>query len=181
MDGVLRMHRLAIFLRFDTKVDSGDIYDCMKHDSQPRKRNPSIIRKIQSGEKPSLHGARTTANNSDHESTRNKLRKDGELEKEAAHLEYATASVRGGSYAGAEETLSIWRPTLEHDSEMSISQIWVVSKTGDDFSMSLEAGWMSVRALEFSYALKDTHDAALSLILFTIIVKPTLIFYLGPV
>ncbi|KAF3783482.1 hypothetical protein EJ110_NYTH32412 [Nymphaea thermarum] len=28
------------------RVDDGDVYDCMKLDSQPRKRNPSIIRKI---------------------------------------------------------------------------------------------------------------------------------------
>ncbi|KAF3783479.1 hypothetical protein EJ110_NYTH32407 [Nymphaea thermarum] len=62
-------------------LDDGDIYDCMKLDSQPRKRNPSIIRKIQSREKPSLHGARTTTNYSDHESTRNNLRKAGALEK----------------------------------------------------------------------------------------------------
>ncbi|KAF3783481.1 hypothetical protein EJ110_NYTH32411 [Nymphaea thermarum] len=171
-------------------VDDGDVYDCMKLDSQPRKRNPSIIRKIQSREKPSLHGARTTANNSDPESSRNKLRKPGALEKGScppgsfpvlkatkagllnfsviesfASLrarsflksnttkplvdevqsvrEYATASVRGGSYAGAEGTLSIWQPTLEHDSEMSLSQIWVASRTRDDFPMSLEAGWMN--------------------------------------
>ncbi|KAF3783478.1 hypothetical protein EJ110_NYTH32406 [Nymphaea thermarum] len=175
-------------------VDDGDVYDCMKLDSQPRKRNPSILRKIQSREKPSLHGTITTANSSEHESRRNGRRKAGAFRKvscppgsfpvlkatKAGPLnfsaiesfaslrarsflkstttkplfdddddddppsthEYATASVRGGSYAGAEGTLSIWRPTLEDDREMSLSQIWVVSETADDISMSLEAGWM---------------------------------------
>ncbi|KAF3783477.1 hypothetical protein EJ110_NYTH32405 [Nymphaea thermarum] len=171
-------------------LDNGDIYDCMELDSQPRKRNPSIIRKIQSREKPSLHGTITAANNFDHESTRNRLRKAGAFEKgscppgsfpvlkatkagplnfsaieDFASLraksflksrttkplvdnhplsvrEYATASVRG-RYGGAQGTLNVWQPTLEDDSEMSLSQIWVSNRTPNDFSMSLEAGWMN--------------------------------------
>ncbi|KAF3786538.1 hypothetical protein EJ110_NYTH20772 [Nymphaea thermarum] len=170
-------------------VDDGDMYDCMKLDSQPRKRKPSIIRKIQSRKKPSLYGT-ITANNSDNESTRNKLRRAEALENGScppgsclvlkatkagplnfsaiesfassrarsffkskttkplddedpiSRHEHASASVTG-IYGGAEGTLSIWRPRLEDDSEMSLSQIWVLSRTADDFSMSLEAGWMN--------------------------------------
>ncbi|KAF3786543.1 hypothetical protein EJ110_NYTH20783 [Nymphaea thermarum] len=62
-------------------VDDGDIYDCMKLGSHPRKGNPSILRKIQSREKPSLHGTITTTNNSDHEATRNRRRKAGAFKK----------------------------------------------------------------------------------------------------
>ncbi|KAF3786536.1 Pentatricopeptide repeat-containing protein [Nymphaea thermarum] len=169
-------------------VDDGDIYDCMKLDSHLRKRNPSILRKIQSREKPSLHGTITTANNSDHVSTRNRRRKARAYKKlscppgsfpvlkatKAGPLnfsaierfassrarsflkskttkpladdpqlhEYAVASIKG-RYGGAEGILSIWQPTLEDDGEISLSQIWVLSETGDDLSMSLEAGWMS--------------------------------------
>ncbi|KAF3783476.1 hypothetical protein EJ110_NYTH32404 [Nymphaea thermarum] len=63
------------------------------------------------------------------------------VDNDASVREYAQASVKG-RYGGAEGTLSVWRPTLEHNSEMSLSQIWVLSETSNDLSMSLEAGWM---------------------------------------
>ncbi|KAF3786541.1 hypothetical protein EJ110_NYTH20778 [Nymphaea thermarum] len=75
--GAFRSIPVMVFIA----VDDGDIYDCMKLGSHPQKRNPSILRKIQSRGKPSLHGTITTANNSDHESMRNRRRKAGAFKK----------------------------------------------------------------------------------------------------
>ncbi|XP_031489657.1 uncharacterized protein LOC116257184 [Nymphaea colorata] len=196
-------------------VDDGDIYDCMKLDSHPRKRNPSILRKIQSRGKPSLPGTVTTANDSVNELTRIRRRKAGAFTKVSCppgsfpvlkatkagplnfsaiesfaslrarsflkskttkplvddvsqpRREYATASVTG-SYRGGEGTLSIWRPRLEDDSEMSISQIWVLNSTPNDFSMSLEAGWMvnpmlygDRRTRFFAFTTNDDYNTVL--------------------
>ncbi|CAH2042851.1 unnamed protein product [Thlaspi arvense] len=55
--------------------------------------------------------------------------------------EYAIVFEEGGIYRGAQARITVWSPNVE-ESEMSISQIWIVANPGTDNLNSVEAGWI---------------------------------------
>ncbi|KAF3783475.1 hypothetical protein EJ110_NYTH32400 [Nymphaea thermarum] len=154
-------------------MDDGDIYECKNFDSRPSTRDPSMSkRKMQTSDKlgdsrvvesescptgsfPVLKATKAGPLNfsalEDFASSRARSFLKSNTTKPLvgnrggdARSKHEYAKVRvDGVYGGGEGTFQIWRPRLEHNSEMTLSQLWVVNAVGTDVSMSVEAGWMN--------------------------------------
>ncbi|XAR67656.1 hypothetical protein NMG60_11002501 [Bertholletia excelsa] len=78
--------------------------------------------------------------------------------------EYAIVFEEGGIYRGAQARITVWSPNVE-ESEMSISQIWIVANPGTDNLNSVEAGWIVLpqkygdhRPRLFTYWTRDSYQ-----------------------
>ncbi|XP_039114354.1 uncharacterized protein LOC120249780 [Dioscorea cayenensis subsp. rotundata] len=61
----------------------------------------------------------------------------------ASQLENAVGYVMGDQYYGAKANLNVWVPKVTSPSEVSLSQIWVISGSfGDDLN-TIEVGWQT--------------------------------------
>ncbi|KAH7352673.1 hypothetical protein KP509_19G057700 [Ceratopteris richardii] len=58
----------------------------------------------------------------------------------SAH-DHAIAYVSGGTYYGSTATMNVWDPWVEHRSDFSLSQMWILGGSFDGNLNTIEAGW----------------------------------------
>ncbi|XP_042397558.1 uncharacterized protein LOC121987922 [Zingiber officinale] len=82
--------------------------------------------------------------------------------------EHAIAyTINGGEFYGAKATINVWDPSVQVNSEFSLSQIWILSGSFDGSDLnSIEAGWQvspelygDSRPRLFTYWTSDAYEA----------------------
>lgn len=66
--------------------------------------------------------------------------------------QHAIAYVQGDRYYGARATMNVWQPHIEHPSEFSLSQLWVLAGSFAQDLNSIEAGWQVPTMCAIIYA-----------------------------